>query len=494
MVKKNGETLKRGISVKVAITTTAVSALALLIAGVLIYFDEKYRADVSFENESKNLLKLAQTSLRNPLWNYDEGTLNNIIDSLVMSYDNVLVGIQILDSENKILVHKENPFFDTKSLKKDLLKNVSSPIFYNDENIGTVILNLSSHKKIVEINRRSLHIFYVAIAIAIFVFSLIWFAMHFMVNNPLKKLMQALNKMSREDYNRVANSDYKDEFLEIANIYNNAVDAINTKDHQLRLQNENLEKLVQKRTDELHQQTLNSLNSSRLAALGEMSASLAHEINTPLSVIKGRGDSIKKVIKNTELNESVLEHLKKIELMIVRISKIIHSLRTFARDGSQDSMVLFSFKKMLQEVLEISSIKFKSKDIDLILDLPDDPIEVFGREVQLSQVLINLLNNSIDSISELESRWIKISASKKQLKWVFSVEDSGNGIPKDIVEKIFNPFFTTKEVGKGTGLGLSISHGIIREHGGNISIDASSANTKFVFDLSSIEFQKKESA
>jgi signal transduction histidine kinase len=105
------------------------------------------------------------------------------------------------------------------------------------------------------------------------------------------------------------------------------------------------------------------------------------------------------------------------------------------------------------------------------------------REVQLSQVILNLLNNAFDAISELPNKWVHLESRMNEGIIEIRVIDSGSGIPEELREKILQPFFTTKEVGQGTGLGLSISKGIIESHGGTLSIDIKSQNTCFVIQI-----------
>jgi signal transduction histidine kinase len=106
-------------------------------------------------------------------------------------------------------------------------------------------------------------------------------------------------------------------------------------------------------------------------------------------------------------------------------------------------------------------------------------------------VILNLLNNSVDAISELKEKWIEIVVAETASCIEVKITDSGRGIPKEIQNKIFNPFFTTKVVGKGTGLGLSISKGIIEAHGGHFQINNECPNTQFVIQLPKCQNQKK---
>lgn len=105
------------------------------------------------------------------------------------------------------------------------------------------------------------------------------------------------------------------------------------------------------------------------------------------------------------------------------------------------------------------------------------------RGVQISQVLLNLLNNAFDAIELLPEKWIKLDAMKMEDTIVIHVTDSGHGIPEEEREKIFQPFYTTKPIGKGTGLGLSLSRKIVQDHKGTLTLDTNSAHTRFVIKI-----------
>ena len=110
-------------------------------------------------------------------------------------------------------------------------------------------------------------------------------------------------------------------------------------------------------------------------------------------------------------------------------------------------------------------------------------VDIDCRAGEIVQVLLNLLNNAYDAISESSEKWIKVELKKEPKSIAIWVTDSGGGIPTEVQKKIMQPFFTTKEVGKGTGLGLSISRGIIESHHGQLILDTSSANTCFIIKL-----------
>lgn len=230
------------------------------------------------------------------------------------------------------------------------------------------------------------------------------------------------------------------------------------------------------------------IQSAKMSSLGEMAAGIAHEVNNPLMIIRGYVRQSKRYIEsndllNTELNSSLL----KIDQMCIRIGKIIQGLRSFSRSGEADQKVKFSCIEMINETLELCRQRIEQNGVQIYF-APDTDYFIFGRSVQISQVLMNLISNSFDAIRDQSHSWIKITLEKTENNFIqIRVVDSGNGIPKEILEKIMQPFFTTKELGKGTGLGLSISKGIIEEHNGLFQYELYESHTSFVITLPTVE-------
>ena len=234
----------------------------------------------------------------------------------------------------------------------------------------------------------------------------------------------------------------------------------------------------------LAEEQVKSIHLGRLSSLGEMASGIAHEINNPLAVINGLLAISQRKLKEENAVAAipvVLEKLVKSQFHISRISKIIHGLREFSSSGDDEPFENFSIRRVFSTVGDLCSEKLKSLGIGF--EIKSENIEIKGNLVQIEQVLVNLVNNAIDAVSKMESPWIHLVAEKKGELLEISITDSGPGIPPHIAEKIMNPFFTTKEVGKGTGLGLSISRGIVERHGGTLSLDAKSKNTRFVILL-----------
>lgn len=221
------------------------------------------------------------------------------------------------------------------------------------------------------------------------------------------------------------------------------------------------------------------LQSSKLASIGEVASGIAHEINNPLTIISGHVNKLE--LKNKE-NSEIQSSSAKIKKQIQRITKIINGLRSFSRDTSNESVHLVDIVRVINNSVEFCSDKLKELDIVLKFEFVGD-VYVECNEIQIEQVLVNLINNSCDAIFHLEKKWIEIKLEQQNDEVEIRVIDSGAGIPSKIVDKIMEPFFSTKETGKGTGLGLSISRAIIEGHHGKLEIDSLSKNTAFLIKL-----------
>jgi PAS domain S-box-containing protein len=227
------------------------------------------------------------------------------------------------------------------------------------------------------------------------------------------------------------------------------------------------------------------LNASKMSALGEMASGIAHEINNPLSIIVMQVQNMLRKFYNHELSDQSFEEgLQKIAGTAQRIGKVVKGLSAISRNSENDPKKVVSMLTIIEDTIQLSGERFHSHGIKLNLRLNlNENHKILCHPPQLMQVLLNLLNNAFDAVETLSEKWVEIHATADE-KYIFiAVIDSGNGIPDQVLKKIMQPFYTTKEPGKGTGLGLSISKGIIEEHGGEIYYQKNSPHTMFVIKL-----------
>ena len=225
----------------------------------------------------------------------------------------------------------------------------------------------------------------------------------------------------------------------------------------------------------------NEVEQSRMAALGQMAAGMAHEINNPLAIISGRSEQLEMIVESGQTNP---DHLKAsaetIRKNSNRIMRIVSGLRTYARDGKGDALVLVPVREIIDGVMELCHEKVVTHEISLEVKV-DEGLSIQCSESQIMQVLVNLMNNAVDALgeSDIRDKKIVVSAEDVSPNIVVSVQDNGKGIAEELLSRITEPFFTTKSVGKGTGLGLSISKGIMEHHHGSLKVSSKPGQTVF---------------
>lgn len=228
-------------------------------------------------------------------------------------------------------------------------------------------------------------------------------------------------------------------------------------------------------------------HAAKMAAVGEMAGSIAHEINNPLTVISGRAGSLMRKIDKLNLSdENQREELKSDIHRIVkhadRVSRIVRSLRSISRNDESDPLQLVPVQKIFDDIRDLSAECFRSNSVDLQFETSPDA-KILCHSSEMSQVILNLVNNAFDAVSDLEERWVNVKTVQENNLQKIIVMDSGKGIPKPVSQKLMYPFFTTKPIGKGTGLGLPICKKIVEKHHGRIYYNERSPNTTFVIEL-----------
>ncbi|MBC8200166.1 MAG: GAF domain-containing protein [Desulfobacteraceae bacterium] len=259
--------------------------------------------------------------------------------------------------------------------------------------------------------------------------------------------------------------------------------------------NKNLEKKVRERTFAL-QEALSEkertqeqlIRSESLAAIGQLVAGTAHELNNPLtsvtSLIQSTIEDLSQWDNSTLLDQDLIDDLRFADKELGRARSIVASLLGLSRQ-TQTYEEAVNLNLVIQDALRILYNQYKGRDIELIENYDQDLPDIRGNFANLGQVVMNIIKNGIQAVEGkkgLISLSTRFDNDTRQV--VFECEDNGPGIPKSHRQDIFKPFFTTKEVGKGTGLGLYICHEIIQKHGGDITVeDSERQGAKFVISL-----------
>jgi len=233
--------------------------------------------------------------------------------------------------------------------------------------------------------------------------------------------------------------------------------------------NDELELRVQQRSDALRQVQAELIQQSKLAALGTMSAAIAHELNQPLTVIRNASSSARLLLQRQQ-PEQAQTHLNQVVQMTSRMALITDQLKTFAHKRPQQLQAV-NIAEVLNTVLEMFSTQIQQLQVQLQRDHSGEAAQalwVWADQPRVEQVLINLIRNALDALQDLPVRELIISTRRQQAHIEIDVADSGPGLTQPVLDHLFDPFFTTKDIGQGLGLGLSISYGIVRDLEGSI--------------------------
>src|SRR5947199_3858788 len=229
---------------------------------------------------------------------------------------------------------------------------------------------------------------------------------------------------------------------------------------------------MQRREQELRDKQEQLVQAGKLATLGELTTGVAHELNNPLNNI---GLFVGNAIDLIELGATdrgqIVRELRRTTQQVHKATEIISHLRTFGR-AAPVSREPISLTQVIERALSLMQEQLRLREIKVMVDLGSEDPVVVGNPIQLEQVFINLLTNARDAVADSPHKAIRISGSVGSASVEIAFADTGKGIPAGLERRIFDPFFTTKQVGKGTGLGLSITYGIVKEHGGTISVSS----------------------
>lgn len=296
--------------------------------------------------------------------------------------------------------------------------------------------------------------------------TLILFSTRKWITQPISKLMEGIKNMTRGNLHTRIDLKRRDELSELGQAFNQM--AVDLKKAQDRIIEEAETKLTLER--DLRQ-------SEKLATIGQLASGLAHEIGTPLNIISGRVELAKKKLDD---KEGVQKNLDIVIQQTERITKIIQRLLGFVRKKKPEQRNL-NITALLETTLDFLDHEIQKQKVKVVRETEDPLPSVMGDPDQLQQVFLNIVLNAIQSMPEggtlhlsASSKWISkegLEDGKRRYVEV-KVQDTGMGMEREVMDNIFNPFFTTKEKDKGTGLGLTVSQGIVQDHEGWIEVES----------------------
>lgn len=228
----------------------------------------------------------------------------------------------------------------------------------------------------------------------------------------------------------------------------------------------------------LDEERKRSIMVDKIQSLGELSAGVGHEINNPLAIVLGTIEKIKILQSQKKSDIDFIGALDVIEQSSNRIAKIIRGMKALSRDASADDFSPLGSKELVENTYALFEGRLRNHEIAFRFKGAKE-FTLHCHPSEISQVLLNLVNNSVDEVKKMDEPWIEIRTDFDENFNYIHVSDSGNGIDSKIVDKIFTPFFTTKVLNEGTGLGLGISADIIKNHGGELYYNDTLPNTTF---------------
>jgi signal transduction histidine kinase len=309
-------------------------------------------------------------------------------------------------------------------------------------------------------------------------FIILWVILGFAISDPLRVITGAMKRLERGDTQARAHVQLKDELGLIADQFNSMAGQLHLASEErerliqeIRGLNANLQERIDEALSELQAKNQEMEQQERLAVAGQLTAAFAHEVGTPLNLVNSH---LQLLINQGDLSTRTRERLDVIHTQIQRVGDIVRKLLGLTRRPQlhQEATPLRPF---MESMHTLWMPNLTSHQVAFELDAPEN-CALFVDRRQMEQIFINLVNNAVDAMPEGGRLELRVRPEEALAgsapRWLFELEDTGGGIPPDLLSKVFKPMFTTKPEGKGTGLGLPIVREIVRNHGGDVRLES----------------------
>lgn len=340
--------------------------------------------------------------------------------------------------------------------------------------LGVLDIGMSLAQVDAELNRnRALSILFTLIAI-ICISTILGLFIHRLVTKPVKQLVNATEKVGLGNLDVELSQKTGDEIGMLSMSFNHMVQDLKKANQEIQSWNLELEKKIEERTRKLRMAREQLIQSEKMASMGVLASSVAHEINNPMQGILTYIKLMLKIISKNHLDDRQLEEFKKyLELMgneIERCGDMVKNLLVFSKQ-SKLQIQEADINSIIKNSLQLVDNKIKLQNVEVETDLQNNIISIYCDVKQIQQTLIALIINAIEAMPKGGKLGVAtLSLDHKQVR--ITIADTGMGIPADKIKNIFDPFFTTKEEAKSTGLGLFVAYGIIKEHKGTIEVQS----------------------
>ena len=420
-------------------------------------------------------------------------------DSIEMLIEDVLTDPDVVDAE-VLLSESDAPQDSTGTLAETGLLHVEVPIVaeyfdaspfspssidrFEPEEIGRVRLVLSD-ARFRERQRPLLRTLFASGMCMLALGVLLARAAMLSYRRSLRPLVQATERLSAGAlHTRIREETGDSDLRHLAASFNQMASDLERAQQELLEERYSLEQRVTKRTAELEKAQRSLVETAKISAVGQLVAGVAHELNTPLTVLVGYSD----LLLRDDLSPKHQDQLATMKNAAVSSKRIVQNLLSFARNNPARRRTT-SFNEVVECSLALRKYSLETSGVEVVLNLDESIPETWADFHQLQQVVVNLLTNAEHAVSEhAENPKIEVFTRYLEGRLRLKVADNGIGMDAETQKRIFEPFFSTKDIGEGTGLGLSICYGIIAEHGGEISVNSvARGGTEFTVEIERLE-------
>jgi two-component system NtrC family sensor kinase len=346
----------------------------------------------------------------------------------------------------------------------------------SEEVLGSLLIKIPLNDLDAAVKKSSGEFYFLAIFITLALASILIVFTQKKVKKPLTAIIKASESVARGDTSTrlEIRPNQLDDIRMVSSAFNNMLDNINASAIELQNWSHQLEYKVQKKSEELMEAQNELIHIEKIASLGKLSSSVAHEINNPLAGVLTYTKLVHKQLSKVELEpaakESMLKHLKVIEAETKRCGDIVKGLLDFSRKD-QENFNNQHLNKILKETYDLMAHQMKMENILFNTDLAAQSDLIYCSENQLKQACVAMLVNASEAVTE--SGEVMIRSHNPDADTVtIEIIDNGSGIAPDDIPHIFEPFFSAKHKSSGIGLGLAIAHGIVISHKGKIEVDS----------------------